>query len=72
MSEFIPVQLLVNSIIFSIVGAVALGIAFVVLDRLTPYHLWTEVTEKQNLALAILVGCMIIGLSIIIGAAVHG
>jgi uncharacterized membrane protein YjfL (UPF0719 family) len=45
--------------------------AFVVIDKMTPYDLWKEIVEEKNLALAVLVGAMSIGLCIIIAAAVH-
>jgi uncharacterized membrane protein YjfL (UPF0719 family) len=38
---------------------------------MTPYHLWREIVENKNLALAVLLGAMSIGLCIIIAAAVH-
>ena len=41
------------------------------IDKLTPYHLWNEICEEQNTALAIMVGAMSIGMCIIIAAAVH-
>ena len=44
---------------------------FVLLDKMTPYDLWKEVCENKNLALAVLLGSMSIGLCIIIAAAVH-
>ena len=46
--------------------------AFVIVDKMTPYDLWKEVVEDKNVALAILVGAMALGISIIIAAAVHG
>jgi uncharacterized membrane protein YjfL (UPF0719 family) len=46
-------------------------VAFIVLDKLTPYHLWKEIVQEHNQALAILVGMLSIGLCIIIAAAVH-
>jgi len=45
--------------------------AFVVIDRLTPYHLWKEIVQEHNTALAILIGAMSIGMCIIIAAAIH-
>jgi uncharacterized membrane protein YjfL (UPF0719 family) len=62
----------VNSIVFSLIGILIYALGFIILDRLTPYHLWREINEKQNTALAILVGSMAIGLALIIAAAVHG
>ena len=55
-------------------AALGLGIfivAFALVDRLTPYHLWNEIVHEKNVALAILVGAMSIGMCIIIAAAVH-
>jgi uncharacterized membrane protein YjfL (UPF0719 family) len=61
-----------NSILFALIGIVIYAVGFIILDRITPYHLWREINEKQNTALAILVGSMAIGLALIISAAIHG
>ena len=42
------------------------------IDKITPYDLWQELVEKQNVALGIVVGAMCLGISIIVAAAVHG
>ena len=44
---------------------------FVLIDKMTPYHLWSEIVEDKNIALAILIGAMSLGMCIIIAAAVH-
>ena len=49
----------------------ALVFAFIVMDKLTPYHLWKEIVQEHNMALAILVGAMSLGICIIIAAAIH-
>lgn len=67
MSEF-P---LLNALVFAFLGIVIFVIAFALVDKLTPYHLWKEIVEDHNTALAILVGAMSIGTCIIIAAAVH-
>ena len=54
------------AVIFSVIGVALFVVSFVVLDKLTPGSLWTELIEKRNTALAILVGAASIGLSIII------
>lgn len=56
---------------FALIGIVVFVAAFVVIDRLTPYKLWEEIVEEKNVALAVLVGAMSIGICIIIAAAVH-
>jgi len=70
MVEFHPGYLL-NALIFAALGIVIFVVAFAVIDRLTPYALWKEIVEEKNLALAVLVGAMSIGMCIIIAAAVH-
>lgn len=62
----------VSSIVFALLGMVIYIIGFIVLDKITPYALWKEICEKQNVALAILVGASAIGLALIIAAAIHG
>jgi len=60
-----------NALLFAVLGIVIFVGTFVVVDKMTPYHLWKEIVEDKNVALAILLGAMSIGLCIIIAAAVH-
>ncbi len=62
---------IINAVMFAALGIVIFVIAFAILDRLTPYQLWKEIVEEKNIALAILIGAMSLGMSIIIAAAVH-
>ena len=62
----------VNSLVYTILGVVIFWIAFVVVDKITPYDLWKELVEEKNVALAIVVGSMCLGIAIIVGAAIHG
>ncbi len=64
--------LMLNSFIYSVVGLVVFCIGFFLIDKLTPYNLWEELVKEKNVALAIVVGCVSIGLCLIIAAAVHG
>ena len=59
------------ALVFAVIGIVVFVGAFVLIDKMTPYHLWKEIVEEKNLALAVLVGAMSIGICIIIAAAVH-
>jgi uncharacterized membrane protein YjfL (UPF0719 family) len=59
------------ALIFAFIGIVVFVTAFALIDKMTPYHLWKEIVEDHNLALAVLVGAMSIGMCIIIAAAVH-
>jgi len=62
---------LLNALVYSVLGIVIFAIAFVAIDKLTPYHLWKEIVQDKNIALAVLVGALSIGMCIIIAAAVH-
>ena len=61
----------VAAVVFALIGIVILIGAFVAIDRLTPYTLWKELIDDQNTALAILVGALALGISIIVAAAIH-
>jgi uncharacterized membrane protein YjfL (UPF0719 family) len=62
---------LVAAMVFALLGIAVFAISFMILDRLTPYSLWAEIVEKQNTALAMLIGLVSLGLGIIIAAAIH-
>jgi putative membrane protein len=70
MPEFHP-GTLVNALVYAILGIVIFAFCFVLIDKMTPYHLWKEIVEDKNIALAILVGAISLGMCIIIAAAVH-
>ena len=62
---------LVAAVLFAVLGIVTFVVAFVVIDRLTPFTLWKEIIDEHNFALAIVVGAMSLGICIIIAAAIH-
>jgi uncharacterized membrane protein YjfL (UPF0719 family) len=62
---------IVAAILFAVLGVATLVAAFWIVDRLTPYDLWKEVIEEQNVAVAILMGLIGVGLAIVIAAAIH-
>jgi putative membrane protein len=57
--------------VYAAIGIVIFAGSFLVLDKLTPYNLWKEIVQEHNVALAILLGAMSLGLCVIIAAAVH-
>ena len=71
MAEFQPVYVL-NAVVFAVLGIVLFVLAFVIIDKATPYGLWKEIVEEHNVALAITVGAMAIAIAQIIAASVHG
>jgi hypothetical protein len=63
---------LLSAVVFSLIGVAVLFICVWVIDKITPFSFRKEIVEDQNTALAILVGAALIGVSMIIAAAVHG
>ena len=64
-------QLLVAAV-FCALGLVILGLVWLVLVKVLPFSLRKEMEDDQNTALGIVLGCLILGISIIIAAAIHG
>lgn len=63
---------LISSMIFSLIGIVMFAVSFLIIRLVTPFSLRKEIEEDHNVALAVLIGSVILGLSIIIAAAIHG
>ena len=58
--------------IFSFFGLVLFGIMWMLVVKLMPFSIRKEIEEDQNTALGIVLGCLILGISIILAAAIHG
>ena len=65
-------NVLVTTVIFTIFGLIVFGIAYMVIVKATPFSIRKEIEDDQNTALAIIIGAVIIGVALIIAAAVHG
>lgn len=61
-----------NAAIFAILGLVIMALVWVILVKVLPFSLRKEIEVDQNTALGIVLGCLILGISIIIAAAIHG
>lgn len=72
MDTIINSHAVINSIVFSLIGIVVLLIAFAVIEKLTPENLYKELVEEKNVAVAIVAGAFILGISLIVAFAIHG
>ena len=70
--EWLKPAAVFGSLLYALIGVAVFWIAFLVVDKLTPYDLWNEIVEKKNVALAIVVGSTAIAIGLIVAAAVHG
>ena len=62
---------LINATLFAGLGILIFIVAFSILARLSPFHLWKQVVEEKNVAAAILAGAVALGVSWIIAATMH-
>ena len=63
---------LVTTAVFTVFGLIVFGLAYVIIVKASPFSIRKEIEDDQNVALAIIIGSVIIGVSLIISAAVHG
>lgn len=70
--DIVLIKPVLNSILFSLLGIFILIIAYFIIEKLTPENTWKEISSNNNVALAIVFASFIIGISMIISAAIHG
>lgn len=58
--------------VFSIVGIVVLTICLFLMEKLTPFSIVKEIIDEHNVALSVIMGSIVIGISIIIAASILG
>ncbi len=66
------VDSLISALIYSVLGLVLFAIFWLIVLKVTPFSVRKEIEEDQNTSLGIILGAMIIGISMIIAAAVGG
>lgn len=70
--DWLKPEIILGSTMYAVIGVVIFWVAFVIVDKLTPYHLWEELVERKNVALAIVVGAMCLSIGHIVAASIHG
>ena len=63
-------EVLVTTLIFVFIGLVFFTVAYGILSRV--FHIHKEIEEDQNVALGIVIGSIMLGIAIIIAAAIQG
>jgi putative membrane protein len=62
----------VSSAVFAAIGLVVFAIAWWIMVKVAPFSIKKEIEEDQNVALGVIMAGVIIGIALIIAAAVHG
>ena len=65
-------NIFLTTVIYTLFGLIVFTIAFFAIVKLSPFPILKEIETDQNVAVAILIASVILGLAIIIAAALHG
>lgn len=60
------------ALVFCGLGLAVMGVVWLILVKVLPFSIRKEMEEDQNIAMGIVLGSLILGISLIIAAAIHG
>lgn len=70
MESLLPI--VVTTVVFVVLGLIVFALAFLIIAKASPFSVRKEIEDDQNVALAIVIGSVILGSALIIAAAIHG
>lgn len=70
LDKLLPV--LLTTVIFVAIGLIVFAVAFFIVVLVSPFSVKKEIEDDQNTALAIIIGSLILGIALIISAAIQG
>jgi uncharacterized membrane protein YjfL (UPF0719 family) len=70
LEELLPV--VTTTVVFVAIGLIVFTIAFLLVVLIAPFSVKKEIEDDQNISLAVIIGSIIIGIAMIISAAIHG
>jgi uncharacterized membrane protein YjfL (UPF0719 family) len=68
----LDVNMLVSTIVYAALGMGLMAISFKLVTVAVPFCVRKEIEEDQNVALAVIVGSVFLGIAIIIAASING
>ena len=60
---------IIPTIVYFFIGLALFGVGINLMEKLTPFSVRKEIEEEHNVALGIIIGCGLIGLAIVLAAA---
>ena len=60
-----------STVIYTFLGIGLFAVSYALIERACPFSVKKEISEDHNVALAIIIGAVIIGISIIVSSAIH-
>jgi len=61
---------IVDTVVYSLVGIILMGIGFLIITFFTPFSIKKEIEDDQNISLGIIIGAVILGISIIVASVI--
>lgn len=61
---------IIDTVVYSLVGIVLMGVGFLFINFFTPFSIKKEIEDDQNISLGIIIGSVIIGISIIVASVI--
>jgi uncharacterized membrane protein YjfL (UPF0719 family) len=65
-------DLIVETLAFTLIGLILFALAFWIIVKVSPFSIRKELEDDQNIALGIVIAAVIIGIALIVSAAIHG
>jgi uncharacterized membrane protein YjfL (UPF0719 family) len=63
---------IIDTFVFGLIGVLMCSLFFWILVKISPFSVRKEIEEDQNISLGVIIGAAIIGIAIIISAAIRG
>lgn len=71
MNSHLTFEYLLSSLVYGILGFALFALSLWVMEKVTPFSLVKKISEEGNIALAIVIGSIILSLGIIYSAAIQ-
>ena len=65
-------NVLLSTVVFTFFGILVFALAYYIIIKATPFSIRKEIEEDHNTAIAIVIGAVILGIALIISAAIQG
>ncbi|HOP29647.1 MAG TPA: DUF350 domain-containing protein [Spirochaetota bacterium] len=60
----------VDTVIYSLIGVILMGLGFLLISFFTPFSIKKEIEDDQNISLGIIIGAVILGIAIIVASVI--
>jgi len=69
--EYVNLHAVLGSILYSAIGILFFIVAYKLMEWFLPFDVNKELAQDQNTAVGVVVGAVMLGLAVIIAAAIH-